>query len=126
MLRSQRLALATLGIAGLLSMAAPTLAATLATGVLETTNTTQIRCWLGNVSSQPLTYTICSVKAFTGDVFDCQSGSIDPGRATVLIGGSLGGTFYCRFTVSNKTAARATAALTSFITGSTSAAIDAH
>src|SRR5262245_24456361 len=102
--RSRLLTLATLGIAGLFGTATPALAATLATGVLETTNTTQIRCWLGNVSTQPLTYTICSIEAFTGDVFDCQSGEVDPGRATLLIGGSLGGTFYCRFTVSNKSA----------------------
>ena len=51
--RSRRLTLATLGIAGLLGIGTPALAATLATGVLETTNTTQIRCWLGNVSTQP-------------------------------------------------------------------------
>jgi len=124
--RSRRLTLATLGIAGLLGIGTPALAATLATGVLETTNTTQIRCWLGNVSTQPLTYTICSVEAFTADVFDCRSGVVDPGAATVLIGGSNDGTFYCRFTVSNKSAARATGALTSFITGSTFAVIDAH
>src|SRR5262245_15481674 len=126
MQRLRHLTLATLGIAGLLGMVSPAGAATLATGVLETTSTTQIRCWLGNVSTQPLTYTICSVRAFTGNVFDCRSGVVDPGSATVLIGGSNGGEFYCRFTVSSRSAARATEYLTSFVTGSTFAVIDAH
>jgi hypothetical protein len=126
MYRSLHLMLAALGMAAIFGTAAPAGAATLATGVLETTNTTQIRCWLGNVSTQPLTYTICSVGAFTGNVFDCRSGAVDPGSATLLIGGSNGGEFYCRFTVSSRSAARATAALTSFITGSTFAVIEAR
>src|SRR5262245_13684806 len=72
--------LAALGIAAIFGTAAPARVATLATGVLETTNTTQIRCWLGNVSTQPLTYTICSVEAFTGNVFGCRSGAVRSGK----------------------------------------------
>jgi hypothetical protein len=106
-------------------MAAPAGAATLATGVLQTSSTTQMRCWLGNVSTQPLTYTMCSVNALSGSAFDCQSSVIDPGTARLLIGGSNGGMFYCRFTVSSRSAARANASITSF-NGTPFAVIDAH
>jgi hypothetical protein len=124
--RSLQLMLATLGIAAFLGTAAPAGAATLASGVLETRSGTQIRCWLANVSTQPMTYTMCSVNVFTGADFICESGVVNPGAARFLIGGSEGGVFYCRFNVNNKSAARATASLKSFLNGTTFAVIDAR
>ena len=123
--RSLQLMLATLGIAAFLGTAAPAGAATLASGVFQTTSETQIRCWLANVSTRPMTFTTCSVDVFTGVNRDCISGVIDPDRARILIGGSNGGTFFCRFTVSSKNAARATASITSF-NGTPFAAVDAR
>src|SRR5262245_37415037 len=123
--RSLRLILATLGIATFLGTAAVAGAATLATGPLQTSGTTQMRCWLANVSTQPMTYTMCSVNVFTGAEYSCDSGLVDPGTARLLIGGSNGGVFYCRFNVNNKSAARANASITGF-NGTPYSVIDAR
>src|SRR5262245_45928084 len=125
MYRSRQLTLAAIGIAALLGKAAPARSTTLTSGVLETSATTQIRCWLANASTQPLTYTTCSVNAFTGNEYICQSGVMNPGVAGLVIGGSNGGTFYCRFTVSSRSASRATASITSF-NGTPFSVIDAR
>ena len=125
MYRSLHLLLAALGIAVIFGTAAPAGAATLATGVLQTSNVTQIRCALANASTQPMTYTMCSVSIFSGNDYICDSGVLDPGRGTQLNAGSNGGVFYCRFAVNNKNAARATASITSF-SGTPFAVIDAR